>query len=180
MSAFRRRLMMMQGKASGMDELGYVEGKSFFLDCIQEGKPDGLEDAQIHADGAKTIELVARLRSGNNYGKIFEKGNFGYLWSNRIECYYGGYFSAYYNSPIDATALHTFTFIQNGSFSMYLDGKRQAEVNFSNGKGTFDIEPQRYYANVKFLLYSFRVYPQVLSQQEITSNYNTDKKRFDL
>lgn len=171
----------MQGKAGETDELGYVEGKSFFLDCIQEGKPDGLEDAQIHADAAKTIEMVAG-NFVNTSSKIFQQNNFGCIWSSWYENYYGGkYFSGNYNHAINLMDAHTFTFILNdGTLYLYLDGEKQENLFGNLSTKTFDIEPQNFAPNTKFKLYSFRVYPQALSQQEIMSNYNTDKKRFDL
>lgn len=181
MSAFRRRLMAMQGKPLKVDEFGYVDGKSYFFDCIQEGSPSGAANGTIALTDAKTIEI--RLKSGSsiNFFKIFGSSNFGCFWNNMYENYYGTYSRSSYNESINLTEPHTFVMmLRDNSFNMYIDGVYMEQSGSYNYQEYFQLAEQNIFPSTNRVVYSIRAYPRILQPVEIINNYNTDKKRFSL
>lgn len=180
MSAFRRRLMMMQGESLKVDEFGYADGKSYFFDCIQEGNPEGTDNGTIALTDAKTIEIRLKAAPSVAFFKIFGKSDFGAFWSNRYENYYGTYISFGYNESIDLSEPHTFVFVlQDNSFNMYIDGVYMEKSGAYNYQKYFQLPEQNIFSSTNKVVYSIRAYPRVLQPMEIINNYNIDKIRFD-
>lgn len=181
MSAFRRRLMGMQGKPLKVDEFGYVDGKSYFFDCIQEGSPSGAANGTIALTDAKIIEIRLKTGSSINFFKIFGKNNFGGIWNNAYENYYGTYRFFGYNESIDLSEPHTFVMVlQDKSFNLYIDGIYMKQSGVYINLEYFQLAEQNIFSNPNLVVYSIRAYPRILQPVEIINNYNTDKNRFSL
>lgn len=180
MSAFRRRLMAMQGETLKVDEFGYADGKSYFFDCIQEGSPEGADNGTIVLMDAKTIEIRLKAAPSVAFFKIFGNNNFGAFWSNNYENYYGTYARFNYNESIDLSEPHTFVFVlQDNSFNMYIDGVYMEKSGAYNYQKYFQLSEQKIFPSENKTIYSIRAYSRILQPVEIINNYNIDKIRFD-
>lgn len=180
MSAFRRRLMAMQGETLKVDEFGYADGKSYFFDCIQEGSPEGTDNGTIALTDVKTIEIRLKAAPSVTFFKIFGKNNFGAIWTHSYENYYGTYASFGYNESIDLSEPHTFVFVlQDNSFNMYIDGVYMEKSGVYNNQKYFQLPEQKIFPSENKTVYSIRAYPRILQPMEIINNYNIDKIRFD-
>lgn len=180
MSAFRRRLMAMQGETLKVDEFGYADGKSYFFDCIQEGNPSGAANGKIALTDAKTIEIRFKYSSSIKFSKIFGANNFGNFWSDSYENYYGKYAYLKYNESIDTTEPHTYVLmLQDNSFNMYIDGVYMEQSGIYIGQEYFQLAEQNIFSATDRTVYSIRAYSRILQPVEIINNYNIDKIRFD-
>lgn len=180
MSAFRRRLMMMQGESLKVDEFGYASGKNYFFDCIQEGNPSGAENGTIALTYAKTIEVRFKSNKSISFLKIFGKNNFGGIWNNAYENYYGTYVSFGYNESIDLSEPHTFVMVlQDNSFNLYIDGIYMKQSGVYIDQEYFQLPEQNIFPSADKVVYSIRAYSRILQPVEIINNYNIDKIRFD-
>lgn len=180
MSAFRRRLMAMQGETLKVDEFGYADGKSYFFDCIQEGSPEGTDNGTIALTDVKTIEIRLKAAPSVTFFKIFGKNNFGGIWSNRYENYYGTYVSFGYNESIDLSEPHTFVLVlQDNSFNLYIDGVYMKQSGVYIDQEYFQLPEQNIFPSANKVVYSIRAYSRILQPVEIINNYNIDKIRFD-